>query len=123
VQPRRRPAVGEAIGVGKTGDGTVSNCIHSISYIARRPGQRLPYIIVAPANWGESGSYWIALTLRPWYVAPCQTHRWVLPLIGLDPGAFVYHDLARNPARAPGICLTQAALQSYLLPNRVRCGS
>jgi hypothetical protein len=103
-------------------DGTVSNCVHALEHAVRPPGQWVPEIVVAPANWGESGSYWVALLLRPWYVAPCQTHPWVLPLIGLDPGAFAYYDLARNPTRFPGIRLTQAAFQSNLLPNRVRCG-
>src|SRR5262249_51940011 len=63
-------------------DGTVCNCLHAISIIARRPGQELPEVIVAPANWGESGSYWIALALRLWYVEPCRTHDWLLPALG-----------------------------------------
>ncbi len=103
-------------------EGTVSNCIHAISFMVRPPGQTFPYVIVAPEDWGESGSYWVALTLRPWYVDPCRKHCWIMPLIGVNPEGFVFHDLSRNPARNPGVRLTQAALQSYLLPNRVRCG-
>jgi hypothetical protein len=99
----------------------VSNCVHSLSFIARPPGQTRPEVLVAPADWGESGSYWVALALRPWYIEPCRTHCWVMPLIGLNPEAFIYRDLSRNPSRSPLVRTTQAALQSYLLPNRVRC--
>lgn len=42
---------------GGSRDGTISNCIHAISYMAREPGQAVPYVYSAPANWGESGSY------------------------------------------------------------------
>jgi hypothetical protein len=103
-------------------NGQVSNCIHAIEFMARPPDQKVPSVIVAPANWGESGSYWVALTLRPWFVAPCQTHPWLLPMIGLNPNAFVYHDLQHNPTNNPAVSLTQNTLHAYLLPNRVKCG-
>jgi hypothetical protein len=102
-------------------DGTVSNCIHALSYLTREPGQKEPNVIVAPANWGESGSYWVALTYRPWFVAPCQTHPCLLPKIGLNPQAFTFYDLSRNPTMNPLVLVTQAALHTYLLPNRVQC--
>ncbi len=102
-------------------DGLVSNCIHAVEYMTRPQGQKAPAVIVAPANWGESGSYWVALTLRPWMVAPCQKHIWLMPRIGLNPAAFTFNDLDHNPTKNPLVKVTQAALQSYLLPNRVTC--
>lgn len=102
-------------------DGSVSNCIHAVAFMAREPGQTRPYVVVAPANWGESGSYWVALTLRPWYVEPCRTHPCLMTRLGLDPDAFIHYDLARNPTRAPVTRVVQATLQAELLPNRVRC--
>ncbi len=102
-------------------EGRVSNCVHAVEFITRPPGDKVPAVIVAPANWGESGSYWVALALRPWYVAPCQRHPWVLSRIGLNPDAFTFFDLDRNPTRNPLVRVTQASLQAYLLPNRVSC--
>jgi hypothetical protein len=101
--------------------GAVSNCIHAIEFLTRPPDQKGPSVIVAPANWGESGSYWVALALRPWFVCPCETHPWVMSRIGLNPDAFTFFDLKRNPTKNPAVLATQAALQSYLLPNRVSC--
>jgi len=103
-------------------DGTVSNCIHAVSYMARDPDQRSPRIIVAPANWGESGSYWIALRLRPWYVEPCRTHDWLLPALGVNPNNVARNGLDRNPDKSPVTRALQATLQAELLPNRVDCG-
>ena len=47
-------------------DGDVSNCVHALGWVVREPGRRTPYVRSLPGNWGESGSYWIALTYRPW---------------------------------------------------------
>jgi hypothetical protein len=102
-------------------DGRVSNCLHAIDFMARGPDRRLPYVIVAPANWGESGSYWIALTLRPWYLEPCRTHDWLFPRLGLDDNALIRYGLARNPTLNPVTRAVQAALQADLLPERVDC--
>jgi hypothetical protein len=102
-------------------DGLITNCIHAVEFPARDPEQNGPYVMVAPANWGESGSYWLALTLRPWYLEPCVTHSWVMCRLGLDPAAYAVYDLSRNPTRAPGIRATQGLLHVYLLRNRVNC--
>ena len=56
-------------------------------------------MVVAPANWGASGSYWIALSLRPWYVDPCRTHDWLLPRLGVNPDGLTRYGLDRNPDR------------------------
>jgi hypothetical protein len=103
-------------------DGQVSNCLHAISSLAQRPGERLPKVIVAPANWGESGSYWIALTLRPWYIDPCRTYDCLLARLGVDPNAICLNGLDRNPTPNPATAAVQAALHLELLPNRVHCG-
>lgn len=101
-------------------DNSVNNCLHAIGGTVRGPDERR-YVYVTPANWGESGSYWMALLLRPWYVAPCCTHPWVMCRLGLDPNAFVFYDLSRNPSKAPVFRATQALLHRHLLPNRVKC--
>jgi hypothetical protein len=103
-------------------EGRVSNCVHAVADTVRPPCQKAPAVIVAPANWGESGSYWATLTLRPWFVEPCQTHPWVLQRMGLNPCAFALHDLSKNPTGNPLVLVTQATLHAYLLPNRVQCG-
>jgi hypothetical protein len=102
-------------------DGRVSNCVHAISFITRNPGDERPKVIVAPANWGESGSYWIALALRPWFLEPCCTHDWLFPYLGLNANALIRNGLDRNPTLNPITRATQAALHTQLLPNRVRC--
>jgi hypothetical protein len=101
--------------------GRVSNCLHAVEYMARAPGQRLPNVIVAPASWGEAGSYWIALTLRPWYLDPCRTHDWLFPRLGLDGSALLRHGLDRNPTLNPVIRAIQGSLHLQLLPDRVNC--
>jgi hypothetical protein len=106
---------------GGSPDGRVSNCLHAVAYMARVPGQRWPNVIVAPANWGESGSYWIALSLRPWYLEPCRTHDWLLARLGLDGCALLRYGLARNPTLNPVTRAVQAALHPQLLPDRVDC--
>jgi hypothetical protein len=103
-------------------DGTVSNCVHALEQLTRPPGQVQPQVIVAPANWGESGSYWVALTLRPWYLEPCRTHDWLLPYLGLNPSGLIRHGLDRSPTPNPVTQVVQASLQYSLLPNRVQCG-
>ena len=104
-------------------DGSVSNCVHAVTFLARSPGQEAPLVKVAPANWGESGSYWVALALRPWYLDPCRTHDWLLPRLGLDPQGLVRHGLGRNPTASPPLTrAVQAALHPRLLPNRIECG-
>lgn len=100
--------------------GRVSNCLHAIEYLARPSGRTLPQVVVAPANWGESGSYWIALALRPWFVEPCRTHDWLLPQLGLDPSRLLRCGLGANPANPPTAAI-QATLHPHLLPNRVPC--
>ena len=102
-------------------DGVVSNCIHALSMIARKPEQTRPEIVVFPLNWGESGSFWIALTYEPWYVEPCRTHDSILCRLGLDPDEFKMNGLDRNPQRNPPVRLLQAATHTNLLPNRVFC--
>src|ERR1051325_1300485 len=42
--------------------GEVSNCVHALDFMAREPGQKEPSVRVLPGAWGESGSYWVALT-------------------------------------------------------------
>jgi hypothetical protein len=101
-------------------DDSISNCVHAVGGVVRAPGERR-YIYVSPANWGESGSYWLALLLRPWYVDPCCTQPWVMCRLGLDPKSFIHYDLSRNPAAGPVFRATQALIHHELLPNRVRC--
>jgi hypothetical protein len=103
-------------------DGTVSNCVHALEQLTRPPGQVVPEVIVAPANWGESGSYWIALTLRPWYLEPCRTHDWLLCQLGINAAALIRHSLDANPTLNPVTRAVQAGLQAPLLQNRVICG-
>ena len=102
-------------------DGQVSNCLHAVEYMARVPGARQPNVILAPANWGESGSYWIALALRPWYLEPCRTHDWLFPPLGLDSSALIRYGLDRNPTRNPVTRAAQAILHPQLLPDRIDC--
>lgn len=101
-------------------DDSINNCLHAVGGVIREPGERR-YVYVFPANWGESGSFWMALLLRPWYVEPCRTHPGVMCRLGLDPAAYTINDLSRNPTTAPLIRVTQAVLHRHLLPNRVRC--
>ena len=101
-------------------DGRVSNCLHAIEYMTRPPGQPRTQVVVAPLNWGESGSYWVTLTLRPWFVEPCRTHDWVLAALGLDPNGLIRYRLDTNPANPPTAAL-QALIHAPLLPNRVCC--
>lgn len=102
-------------------DGTVSNCIHAISYMAREPGQQVPYVFVMPANWGESGSYWIALTLRPWFCDPCNPRYDIMQRVGLNPDCFKHWTLDRSPNPNPITRAVQAGFHRRLLPNRVFC--
>lgn len=99
----------------------MTNCIHALGYLAREPGQHMPHVIVAPANWGESGSYWLALTFRPWYIDPCRRYPWVLQRLGVNPDGFKVNDLCRNPTRNPITRTVQGMIHTYLLPNRVCC--
>ncbi len=101
--------------------GRVSNCLHAISIIARQPGGVGPRLVVAPANWGASGSYWLALALRPWYVDPCRTHDWLLPRLGVNPDGLTRRGLDRNPEHNPFARAVQAAFHADLLANRVGC--
>jgi hypothetical protein len=103
-------------------DGRVCNCLHAVEWMTRQPGQTLPQVVVAPANWGESGSYWVALTLRPWMLEPCQTHDWLLPALCMNPAGLIRYGLDRNPASNPVTEVIQAVFHAPLLPNRVRCG-
>jgi hypothetical protein len=107
---------------GGSPDGTVTNCLHALSFLARRPGRRHDEVGVLPANWGASGTYWVALTLRPWFLDPCCTHDWLLAPLGLDAGGLLRNGLDRNPSSNPVTAALQAALHPQLLPNRVRCG-
>jgi hypothetical protein len=101
--------------------GEVSNCLHAVAYMARNPGDNRSWIFVFPAGWGQSGSYWVALTLRPWYIEPCRTHEWIMPYLGLNPDAFLVNRLDHNPSPNPATRAIQAALHTQLLPNRVNC--
>jgi hypothetical protein len=101
--------------------GRVSNCLHAIEWITRQSGQP-PQVLVTPANWGESGSYWVALTLRPWMLEPCRTHDWLLPPLGLNPAGLIRYGLEGNPTSNPVTGVIQAVFHTPLLPNRVRCG-
>jgi hypothetical protein len=101
-------------------EGRVSNCLHAIEFLTRPPGQTRTQVLVAPSNWGESGSYWIALTLRPWLVEPCRTCDWLLPSLGLNPAGLIRYGLGGNPAN-PLTAAIQAPLHAPLLPNRVCC--
>jgi hypothetical protein len=107
---------------GGSPTGEVSNCQHAVSFMARDPRDRRTWILVFPASWGQSGSYWVALTLRPWYVEPCRTHDWLIPYLGLNPEAFIQNGLDRNPSPNPATRVIQASLHAQLLPNRVDCG-
>jgi hypothetical protein len=103
-------------------DGRVSDCVHAIEFVTRAPGEEVPQVVVAAANWGESASYWVALTFRPWYLDPCRTHDWLLPYLGADPATLLQCGLGCNPTLNPATRAVQAALQAQLLPNRVDCG-
>jgi hypothetical protein len=105
---------------GNSPDGRISNCIHALDFLVRCPGEA-SRINVLPGNWGESGSYWVALTLRPWYLEPCRTHDWLLPILGLNPNALAHYGLDCNPTN-PVTAGLQASVHGNLLPNRVRCG-
>ena len=106
---------------GGSPDGQVSNCIHAVEILARRPDDLAPKVIVAPANWGESGSYWVALALRPWYVEPCRTHDWLLSRLGVNPDALIRRGLDENPDPNPLTRAVQAAFHPDLLDKRVDC--
>ncbi|WP_020470727.1 hypothetical protein [Zavarzinella formosa] len=102
-------------------DGTVSNCVHAVTYMARPEGQRNPMVYVLPGAWGESGSYWAALTLRPWYVEPCNVRHDLMASIGLNDKDFEHYGLDRHPSKNPVAVLVQNGFQARLLPNRVNC--
>ncbi len=99
----------------------MSNCIHAVAAMVREPGQRTPIVRTAPVNWGESGSYWTTLALAPYFIDPCCVHGELMQRIGLCEEEFLRGSLDRNPTRNPITRYSQAILQSYLLPNRVKC--
>lgn len=102
-------------------DMRISNCIHAVAAMMREPGQRAPIVKTAPVDWGESGSYWTTLALAPYFIDPCCVHYDVMRRLGLCQDEFLRGSLDRNPTRNPITRHAQAVLQSYLLPNRVKC--
>jgi hypothetical protein len=71
----------------------VSNCIHAVSDLALdslRLRIRIP-------GYGESGSFFIARSFRPWLLDPGHVHDWVALRLGLGNLALVRRDLNQNP--------------------------
>lgn len=70
----------------------VCNCIHALADIAEGPRLR-----IGQPGWGESASYFITLTYRPFMIGDTQTHDWLLAPLGLDGYCVVRRDLENNP--------------------------
>jgi hypothetical protein len=69
----------------------VSNCIHAISTLSE--GSR---VRVASPYWGETASWIVLRTFRPWIADPEQTHDWVASALGLDDYPIIYRNF-ENP--------------------------
>src|SRR5688572_10384417 len=70
----------------------VSNCIHALADIAQGPRLR-----IGQPGWGESASYFITLTFRPYMIDDTQIHDWLLEPLGLDGYCVVRRNLEDNP--------------------------
>jgi hypothetical protein len=70
----------------------VSNCIHALADISQGPRLR-----IGQPGWGESASYFITLTYRPFIIDDNRTHDWLLAPLGLTQYHFTRRDLEVNP--------------------------
>lgn len=58
----------------------VMDCIHAVSDLATGT----PAVRLGTPGWGHMASAAVARDLRPWVVAPAQTHDWVALRLGID---------------------------------------
>lgn len=72
----------------------VCNCIHALADIAQGPRLR-----IGQPGWGETASYFITLTYRPFIIDDGRTHAWLLGPLGLEGYRVVRRDLEDNPTR------------------------
>lgn len=93
---------------------SVSNCIHAVTDVTF-PGPRLR---IAIPGWGQSASYFIALSMEPWIVEPTRTHDWLFEPLGLCGYELVRRDLDSNPTRGPILRVTQSMLRLGLSMRR-----
>src|SRR5262249_35989813 len=75
----------------------VSNCIHAISDISGRQAA----LRIGTAGWGDSGSYFAALSLGQWIIQPHVTHEWLIPALGLSCQPVIRRDIDTNPTQRP----------------------
>jgi hypothetical protein len=92
----------------------VSNCFHALSDLA----VEAPRLRVGTPGWGESASYFVALTLSPWILDPGQTHDWVLDRLGLGCFPLVRRDLSRSPTENPLLRAVESVTHRALLRLR-----
>ena len=72
----------------------VSNCVHACADVSQ--GSRLR---VGTPGWGQSASYFVALTYRPFMPDDRTTHDWLLDALAIRPYPIVRRDLDDNPTR------------------------
>ncbi len=72
----------------------VSNCVHAVADVADGPRLR-----IAQPGWGDSASYFVALSYRPFMVDDQSTHDWLLDSLSLRDERIVHRDLDLNPTR------------------------
>lgn len=72
----------------------VSNCVHACADISQGPRLR-----VGQPGWGQSASYFVALTYRPFMLDDRTTHDWLLDALALRPYPIVRRELEDNPTR------------------------
>jgi hypothetical protein len=72
----------------------VSNCIHAVADIVQGPRLR-----IGQPGWGQSASYFVALTYRPFIIDDQTTHDWLLDALALRNYPIVRRDLEDNPTR------------------------
>lgn len=72
----------------------VSNCVHACADVAQGPRLR-----VGQPGWGQSASYFVTLTYRPFIIDDQTTHDWLLDALALRNYPLVRRDLDDNPTR------------------------
>jgi hypothetical protein len=90
---------------------TVSNCVKAVADVAEGPRVR-----VGQPGWGESASYFVVQSYRPFLLDPSSTHDWLLDQLGLASVRFVRRSLDENPTRSPVLRAAQNLLNWRLRP-------
>jgi len=78
----------------------VSNCFQAVGDLT---GDTARTLRNAMTGWGERASYFVALSLRPWFINPERTHYWVADELGLGRYALTPRDLRSDPPGGLGL--------------------